>query len=70
MKSTYPSYLVVGNAGLLNPAFKANGFKVADVVAVQQAARNVLANPGDPTQASLKYAPAGEYTWTEVVGLL
>ena len=54
----------------MNPAFKANGFKVADVVAVQQAARNVLANPGDPTQASLKYAPAGEYTWTEVVGLL
>lgn len=58
-KRTYPGYLVVGNPALVDPAFKGVGAKMADILTVQQAARSILVNPSDSTQASFKYFPSG-----------
>lgn len=51
---------MVGNPVLLDKNFKSSStFKVADVMCVEQAARNFLADPADKTQGSFSYFPAG-----------
>lgn len=58
-KTNFPSCMVVGNAGLLVRSFRSLNYKVADGIAVSQAARSILANTADKTQASLAFIPQG-----------